>query len=91
MPSPCLVLCCPTPPLVSLASHVASKLEEGNFKGAVRLACSEDTMADISPTFTALQDKHPPPTHLPYGPISVPVEAVVYVIKTFPGLKVLME
>ena len=40
----------------------AEKLEEGNFKGAVRLACSEDSMADRSVvTFTALKEKHPSP------------------------------
>ena len=38
------------------------KLEEGDFRGAVRLACSDDTVADMSEaTYTALQQKHPQP------------------------------
>ena len=40
-------------PLKSLAARVAVKLEKGNFKGAVRLACSEDTIANMSPTAEA--------------------------------------
>ena len=40
---------------------MAVKLE-GNFKGAVRLTCSEDTIASMSDsTLTALQQKHPQP------------------------------
>ena len=31
-----------------LASRVANKLEEGDYKGAVRLACAEDTIAEPS-------------------------------------------
>ena len=51
----------PQDPIKSLASRVSLKLEEGDFKGAVRLACSEDTIADMSEaTFSALQ-KHPSP------------------------------
>lgn len=37
----------PRDPLEGLASRVASKLEEGNFKGAVRLACADDTLVTI--------------------------------------------
>ena len=38
------------------------KQEEGDFRGAVRLACSEDTIAASNDaTFVALQLKHPPP------------------------------
>ena len=49
-------------PLESLAAPVAAKLEEGNFKGAVHLACSEDTIVSMSDTtLTALQQKHPQP------------------------------
>ena len=45
-----------------MASHVLSKLEEGDFKGAVNLACSEDTIADMSDdTWSALEQKHPSP------------------------------
>ena len=38
-------------PLQSLAARVASKLEEGDFRGAIRLASSEDTIAEVN-------DKH---------------------------------
>ena len=41
--------------------RIASKLEVGNFKGAVRLACADDTLADYSSvTLEALNWKHPP-------------------------------
>ena len=44
-----------------LAARVSSKLEEGDYKGAVRLACSKDRIADHSAsTFAALKLKHPP-------------------------------
>ena len=44
-----------------LASRVSSKLEEGNYRGAVRLAYSEDIIADpSSETLQALKAKHPP-------------------------------
>ena len=49
-------------PMAYLASRVSSKLEEGDFKGAVRLACTEDTIADKrDATLEALKLKHPPP------------------------------
>ena len=52
----------PRDPLVSLDRLVKEKLEEGDFKGAVRLACSKDFMADRSiATFTDLKEKHSSP------------------------------
>ena len=46
----------------SLAARVSSKLEEGNYRGAVRLACSEDVLAEHSDSIhEALRLKHPPP------------------------------
>src|SRR6218665_3288936 len=43
-----------------LASIVASKLEEGDFKSAIRLICSEDKPAlDTPETLAALKHKHP--------------------------------
>src|SRR6218665_103523 len=43
-----------------LASIVASKLEEGNFKSAIRLICSEDKPAlDTPETLVALIHNHP--------------------------------
>jgi hypothetical protein len=45
-----------------LARSVSAKLEEGNFKGAVRLICSDEVPARASAeTFAALQLKHPSP------------------------------
>ena len=44
-----------------LAARVSAKLEEGDFRGAVRLASSDDTLAPINEaTFEALKAKHPP-------------------------------
>ena len=55
-----------------LATSVSIKLEEGDFKGAVRLACSEDTMAeDNEVTIAALRSKHPAP-HPDTTPIPPP-------------------
>ena len=45
-------------------SAVTSKLEEGNFKAAIRLICSDDRpAADSSETLAALRAKHPPPAN----------------------------
>ena len=47
--------------MFALARRVANKIEEGDFKGAIRLASSDDMVADFSvETFNALQAKHPP-------------------------------
>ena len=48
--------------MLNLAKRVTSKLEDGDFRGAVRIACSEDSLAAFnSDTLTALQAKHPTP------------------------------
>lgn len=79
-------------PLQLLAKRVSEKLEEGDFRGAVRLTCSEDTLANNSEdTIAALRSKHPPP-HPDTAPSEVPrgsavsvVEAdVMQVIRSFP-------
>ena len=45
-----------------LAHKVSAKIEEGNLKGAIRLICSEEVIADASEeTFVALKAKHPRP------------------------------
>ena len=85
----------PQDPFKSLASRVSLKLEEGDFKGAVRLACSEDTIADMSEaTFSALQQKHPSPhpdSSIPPLPqdfahtVSVSLEEVANAIRSFPN------
>ena len=82
-------------PLEALASLVASKLEEGNLKGTVHLAHSQETIADTSDkTLAALHQKHPPPhpdTRLPPPPedsslvLLIMEEAVATAIRSFPN------
>ena len=59
-------------PLRGLARRVSSKIQAGDFKGAIRLASSEDVLADCNEeTYLALQAKHPAPhpnTHIPPPP-----------------------
>ena len=51
-----------TTSLETLATRISAKLEEGDFRGAVRLASSKDTIADLNEeTLSALRDKHPSP------------------------------
>ena len=75
---------------------MSAKLEDGDFRGAVRLACSEDCIADMDPaTFAALQAKHPPPHPLSSIPPPLDVdpaavrhisfEAVFSAIRSFPN------
>ena len=74
---------------------MSEKLEEGDFKGAVCLACSEDSIADRSDaTFIALKEKYPPPhpdSSIPSPPdrciplLTVSVEDVAQAIKSFPN------
>ena len=82
-------------PLRTLMSRVASKLEEGKFKGAVRTLCSEDSIADIdsAKTISALQKKHPPmllDAHIPDliedASLSTPIseDDVFHAIRSFP-------
>ena len=81
--------------LNGLASRVASKLEEGDYKGAVRLACSEDSIATLDEeTISVLKSKHPPPhpeTDIPpllNDPIpskSVSEDEVAQAIGSFPN------
>ena len=84
----------PQDPLKTLASRVSSKLEEGDFKGAVKLTCSEDTIADMSnATLSSLQQKHPSPhpdsciPPLPQDPVahtvSMSMEEVAKAIRLF--------
>ena len=76
-----------------LAQRVSSKLEEGDFIGAVHLASSDEKLADFSSeTFSALQAKHPvphpdsvfPPSPPPSNtPAVVPAALVTRAIKSF--------
>ena len=79
-----------------LAAAVTSKLEAGNFKAAVRIICSDDTMAhDTSETLKALQDKHPcpasdrrpfidPRANDHFSPVQVSSEDVLKSLRSFP-------
>ena len=78
----------------SLRRRVSAKLEEGDFKGAMHLACSKDILADHSDaTFMALKDKHPSPrvdSSIPPPPdaatlaFTVSEADVIYAINSFP-------
>ena len=49
-------------PLKNLAAHVAAKLEEGDFGGAVRIVSSNESFTPTNEnTFALLSQKHPPP------------------------------
>ena len=86
----------PRDPAKYLRKAISQKLGEGDFKGAIRLACSDDTLAEMNEdTFSALQAKHPPsyPSSslpLPLDPsqdamISVTSEMVACAIRSFPA------
>ena len=79
-----------------VARRVSRKLEEGNIKGAVRLATSEDIIAEENDsTISALQSKHSSP-HPESSPIPAPDKShlnnaiivstldLIKAIKTFP-------
>ena len=76
-----------------LAAVVSSKLEQGNFKAAVRLICSEDSPAALSSsTINLLKEKHPaapanrrpPPNPLDYS-LTVDHACILQAIKSFPS------
>lgn len=49
-------------PVHLLASKLSEKLEDGTSRGAVHLACSDDSVAAANDaTATALREKHPAP------------------------------
>ena len=87
----------PPDPIKSLSTRLSLKLEEVDFRGAVNLVCSEDTIADMSEaTLLALKQKHPPPhphSRIPQFPKDsvvlssfVSVEEVIKkAIKSFPN------
>lgn len=82
-------------PILSLAARVSAKLEEGDFRGAIRLASTEDTIAeDNDTTIAALRSKHPaahPDSDLKMqalpasvDTLSVTEDAVMRAIHSFP-------
>ena len=68
-------------PLKNLAARVASKLEVGDFRGAVRIASSNDSFAPVnSQTLDLLKEKHPPRNpsfESPPEPIQSAVNSIV--------------
>ena len=74
-----------------LVSRVSSNLEQGDFKGAVRLACSDATIADCSDS--TFEDKHParhPDSSIPplADPMDLPIitvseEEIIRAIRSF--------
>ena len=81
--------------LETLASRVSIKLEEGDYRGAVRHACSDDAILDLTEeTLSALRSKHPPPHHDSRNPpppdehtthATVSVKDVAEAIRSFPN------
>ena len=81
-------------PLQSLATQVSSKLEEGDFKGAVRVAASDEVFAvENEDTLKSLREKHPKPhpdSVIPtqqtiQSPIIVTASDVMKAIQSFPN------
>ena len=75
--------------------RVAAMIEDGDFRGAIRLATSDDTLADFSDsTVSSLCAKHPPThrdSHIPPSPTGgelvecvVSCMDVVQTIRLFP-------
>ena len=76
-------------PLRSLAARVAAKLEEGNFRGAVKIVSSDESFAQ-----SKLKEKHPPRHSLSAGctppdprptPQEVSSTQVLSAIRSFPA------
>ena len=79
-----------------LAAAITTKVETGNFRAALRLLCSEDTVARINDDiFEALKAKHPQAPsdrrlaaefkcNMRFMPLQVSPEDVVRNLKTFP-------
>ncbi len=57
-------------PMETLARRVSRKIDAGDLRGAIRLASSNETLADYDDsTFSALQSKHPPIASRLYNPL----------------------
>ena len=70
-----------------LAKRVSAKLEEGDYTGAVHIACSDDSIVDINQeTLYELKEKHPPAhpdSNFPSAPESLTPLAEI-TVKSFP-------
>ena len=92
---------CPSPnlrfadPLKGLAARVAAKLEEGDFRGAVKIVSSTDSFVPLNETtLKHLQTKHPqsnpntsmpPPLSQDLDSISISTPEVLRTIQSFPA------
>jgi hypothetical protein len=81
-------------PGLSLAARVAAKLEEGDFRGAVRIASSDESFAPINDdTLRRLEAKHPqthpdcsiPASHPSLSNIQVTSADIISGIQSFPA------
>ena len=82
--------------LRGLAKRVSSKLEDGDYRGTVRIACSEDTVVELSDDIlSALRMKHPslhpesvfpsPPNLVDFCPLpSISEDIIVQAVHSFP-------
>ena len=78
----------------SLANRVSAKLEEGDFKGAVRLVCSTEPVCRADETsLRLLQEKHPPShpdssfpsSETPFDPPVMSSSSVIKAVFSFPA------
>ena len=79
---------------LSLSSIIRSKIEDGNMRAAVRLLCSDDSLAaDNSETLRGLKDKHPsltenlqhPPDPLNTQALQVSDDEILKAVRSFPA------
>ena len=81
-------------PRSSLATKVSEKLEEGDFRGAVRIASSSEPFCDVSErSLGLLQERHPPshpesafpPPQAPDAPFVLPAQSIIKAVFSFPA------
>ena len=77
-----------------LAARISSKLEDGDYRGAVKLACSESTFCiPDEKSLNRLQEKHPPPHpdtnlpsfHIPETPPMLEPKDITAAVSSFPS------
>ena len=77
-----------------LAARISSKLEDGDYRGAVKLACSESTFCTPDEkSLNRLQEKHPPPHpdtnlpsfHIPETPPMLEPKDITVAVSSFPS------